>query len=163
MLARSFPHPMLSILVAILWVLLTNDFTVGTLVLGGLIGWGIPLVTSIYWPDSARVRNPLAILEYCAVVLKDIVVSNIQVARLVLFRRGDSLRSGYITVPLELQSAEAITVLAGTITLTPGTVSADICADGRSLLVHCLELDDPDAAVASIKERYERRLLEIFR
>jgi multicomponent K+:H+ antiporter subunit E len=65
-------------------------------------------------------------------------------------------------VPLRLKSAEAITVLAGTITMTPGTVSADLSADGRSLLVHCLETDDPKGTVDGIKDRYERRLLEIF-
>ena len=57
---------------------------------------------------------------------------------------------------------EAITALAGTITLTPGTVSADLSADGRSLLVHCLETADPAATVSQIKERYDRRLKEIF-
>jgi multicomponent K+:H+ antiporter subunit E len=53
-------------------------------------------------------------------------------------------------------------VLACTITMTPGTVSADVSADQRALLVHCLETDDPDAVVAQIKSRYERRLKEIF-
>ena len=55
-----------------------------------------------------------------------------------------------------------IAVLAGTITLTPGTVSADLCADGGALLVHCLETDDPEGTVARIKERYEDRLRRIF-
>jgi len=47
-------------------------------------------------------------------------------------------------------------------TSTPGTVSADLSADGRALLVHCLEAPDPEGVVATIKERYERRLREIF-
>ncbi len=160
--AYLFPHPALSVLIVILWLLLNNDFSLGTLALGAIVGWAVPKVTSIYWPESARIRNPIAILGYCAIVLKDIVISNLQVAYLVLFRRGDSLRSGYITVPLDLRSAEAMTVLAATITLTPGTLSADFSADGRALLVHCLDLDDPVEAVATIKDRYERRLMEIF-
>ena len=163
MLARAFPHPLLSIFIVILWVLLNNDVSVGNLGLGAGVGWAVPKVTSIYWPDHARIGNPGAILEYCAIVLKDIVVSNLQVAYLVLFRRGDTLRSRYITVPLELRSAEAITVLAATITLTPGTLSADLSADGQALLVHWLDAGDPDEAVAGIKQRYERRLMEIFR
>jgi multicomponent K+:H+ antiporter subunit E len=80
----------------------------------------------------------------------------------VLFRRAETLRSRFITVPLDLRTPEAITVLAGTITMTPGTVSADVSADMRALLVHCLETDDPDGVVAQIKSRYERRLKEIF-
>ena len=66
-------------------------------------------------------------------------------------------------VPLDLRSPEAITVLAGTITMTPGTVSATLAADGGSLLVHALDTDDPDAVRDEIKTRYERRLMEIFR
>jgi multicomponent K+:H+ antiporter subunit E len=134
----------------------------GNLVLATILGCAIPLYTSIYWPDRPRIRHPRAVLAYLGVVLWDIVVSNIQVAYLILFRRGETLRSQFVTVPLDLTTAEAITTLAGTITLTPGTVSADLSADGRALLVHCLETADPDATVAQIKARYERPLKEIF-
>ena len=83
-------------------------------------------------------------------------------AKLILFKRNKDMRPTWITVPLDLRSPEAITVLAGTITMTPGTVSADVAADGSSLLVHCLDATDPDAVRDDIKQRYERRLREIF-
>jgi multicomponent K+:H+ antiporter subunit E len=67
-----------------------------------------------------------------------------------------------VVIPLDLRQPEAITVLAGTITLTPGTVSADLSEDGHSLLVHALDAPDPDAIRDEIKTRYERRLMEIF-
>jgi multicomponent K+:H+ antiporter subunit E len=101
-------------------------------------------------------------VEYVAIVLWDIVVANFQVAYLILFRRGDSLRSRFVAVPLDLRTPEAIAALAGTITMTPGTVSADLSGDGRALLVHCLETHDADATVATIKSRYETRLQRIF-
>ena len=53
-------------------------------------------------------------------------------------------------------------MLAGTITLTPGTVSADMSDTGRCLLIHVLDTDDPDAVRDDIKTRYEARLKEIF-
>ena len=53
-------------------------------------------------------------------------------------------------------------MLAGTITMTPGTVSCDLSADGRSLLVHCLDAPDAEDTVRQMKERYEDRLKEIF-
>ena len=65
-------------------------------------------------------------------------------------------------VSLDLRQPEAITLLAGTITLTPGTVSADLSDEGHSLLVHVLHTEDPDADRDGIKERYESRLKEIF-
>jgi multicomponent K+:H+ antiporter subunit E len=67
-----------------------------------------------------------------------------------------------VTVPLELRTPEAITTLAGTITMTPGTLTADVSAEGHALLVHCLDAPDPDAVRDEIKSRYERRLMEIF-
>jgi len=161
-LSRVFPHPLLSLLIVAVWLLLVNKLSVGQTVLGTSLGWAIPQVTSVYWPDRPRIRRPWTVLGYLAVVLRDIVVSNVQVAYLILFRRGETLRSQFVTVPLDLKTSEAITTLACTITLTPGTVSADLSADGRALLVHCLETPDPVATVAQIKERYERPLKEIF-
>lgn len=162
MFARVLPHPWLTVTITAVWLLLVNDVSAGHLVLGLAIGVLVPMFTGVYWSDRVRMRNPAAITGYVLVVLWDICVSNVQVAYLVLFRRGDGLRSRFVTVPLDLRSPEAISVLAGTITMTPGTVSADTSADGRSLLVHCLETDDPDGVVAQIKDRYERRLKEIF-
>ncbi len=159
---RILPHPFLTAVLAIVWVLLVNDFSVGNLLFGLILGIVIAKITSPYWPGRPKIRNPLAIMEYAVVVMWDIVVSNVLVAYLVLFRRSESLRSRFITVPLDLKSPEAIAMLAGTITMTPGTVSSDLAADGRSLLVHCLETDDPDATVANIKSRYESRLMRIF-
>ncbi len=162
MFARVFPQPILTLAVIVIWMFLVNNFSMGALVLGVLIGILVPLFTSSYWPDPPRIRNLPVLVSFILIVLWDIVVSNVIVAYLVLFRRGESLRSRFITIPLDLQSPEAISLLAGTITMTPGTVSADLSADGRSLLVHCLETDDPDGTVAGIKSRYERRLKEIF-
>jgi multicomponent K+:H+ antiporter subunit E len=159
---RLLPHPLLSLTLAVVWVLLVNDFSIGSLVFGLILGVAIAKITGPYWPGRPKIRNPLVIVEYGLIVLWDIIVSNVQVAYLVLFRRGDSLRSCFVTVPLDLRSPEAIAVLAGTITMTPGTVSADLSADGRSLLVHCLETTDPVGTVTGIKSRYEDRLKRIF-
>ncbi|GGK45406.1 Na+/H+ antiporter subunit E [Salinarimonas ramus] len=161
-MSRILPHPVLTLVITAVWILLVNSFSVGAVLLGLVIGILVPMFTAPYWPGRPRVRHPFKILAYLGIVLWDIVVSNVQVAWLVLFRKGDSLRSRFVTIPLELRSPEAITVLAGTITMTPGTVSADLSACGRALLVHCLETDDPEGTVAQIKDRYERRLMEIF-
>jgi multicomponent K+:H+ antiporter subunit E len=130
--------------------------------LGIILGFIVPKLTSAYWPDRPRIKHPLRVAEFVAIVLWDIVVSNISVAYLVLFRKGDSLRSQFVTVPLDIQSPEAITMLAGTITMTPGTLSADLASDGSSILVHCLDVENADDVVRDIKHRYERRLKEIF-
>ena len=95
------------------------------------------------------------------VVLYDIVVANVSVAIKVLGPLR-SLRPGFVELPLELEDDFAIALLASTISLTPGTVSADVSPDRRTLLVHALDVDDAAALVAEIKQRYERPLKEIF-
>ena len=161
MLKTLLPHPLLTLLIVLMWILLSG-FSVGSAAFGLLLGVAIPRLTSAYWPDRPRIGSPLTIVEYALIVLWDIVVANFQVAYLILFRRGDDLHSQFVTVPLDLRTPEAITALAGTITMTPGTVSASLSADGRALLVHCLETNDPEQTVAGIKSRYESRLQRIF-
>ncbi len=162
MLRKLLPHPWMTLVVTIVWVMLVNVITLNAIVFGLILGIIIPIITSAYWPERPTLRNPMMIIEYMLVVLLDIVRANIQVALIILGKRNADMKPGWVTVPLELRSPEAITVLAGTITMTPGTVSSDLSEDGHSLLVHCLDTDDPDAVVAQIKDRYERRLKEIF-
>ena len=84
-----------------------------------------------------------------------------QVAALIL--RGPShLRPAFIQIPLELKSDFAISLLANTISLTPGTVSAWLSEDRRTLIVHTLDTGDAAALVAEIKQRYEAPLKQIF-
>ncbi|MCQ0970560.1 Na+/H+ antiporter subunit E [Paracoccus sp. TK19116] len=162
MLRRLFPHPLLSALLVLIWMLLVNRFAWGSLVFAVIIGITVPLLTAPYWPDRPRVSGLGRILSYIGMVIWDIVVANVQVARIVLFLPNKDLRPAFIVIPLRLKSPEAITVLAGTITLTPGTVSCDCSEDGHALLVHCLHAPDPDAVRDDIKARYEQRLVEIF-
>lgn len=161
MFKRFVPHPLLTLLIVVVWILLSG-ISWGAAVLGVILGIAIPKLTSPYWPDRPHIGSTLTIVEYAVIVLWDIIVANFQVAYLILFRRGDSLRSRFVTVPLDLRTPEAISALAGTITMTPGTVSADLSGDGSALLVHCLETDDAEATVATIKARYETRLKRIF-
>mgnify|MGYP003655982211 FL=1 len=163
MIRHLLPHPALSVLLVIVWMLLVNEFTFGALFLALVFGVLVPLVTSRFWPDRPKMRFGRDALAYLVIVLCDIVVANFEIAWIILTRRNRDLRSCWLVIPTELRSAEAITVLAGTISLTPGTVSSDISSDGRALLVHALDVADPVAEVARIKQRYETRLMKVFR
>ncbi|WP_380058182.1 Na+/H+ antiporter subunit E [Falsihalocynthiibacter sp. SS001] len=157
-----FPHPLLTVLLTVVWLLLVNGFSTNSLLFGAFLGILIPFVTRPYWPNAPRLKHPFKIIAYFFIVFWDIIVANVIVAWLILFRRNSDLHPAWVTVPLELKTPEAITVLAGTITLTPGTVSSDISTEGHAILVHCLNAPDPEAVRDEIKSRYERRLKEIF-
>ncbi|ADL01373.1 Na+/H+ antiporter subunit E [Brevundimonas subvibrioides] len=162
MIRRLFPHPALSAMLVAVWMLLVNAFTFGALFLALVFGVLVPLYINRFWPDQPRIRFGRALIGYVGIVLFDIVIANFHVASVILTRRNRDLRARWLVIPLELRSPEAITTLAATISLTPGTVSSDISGCGRFLLVHALDVSDPEAEVIRMKRRYEGRLLKVF-
>lgn len=162
MIRRLLPHPGLSLFLAILWLLLANRPSLGSAVLAVMLGIALPLLTARWWPERAVIRDWPGLLAYVGLALWDILLANIQVARIVLFMPVGQIRSAWIAIPLELTTPEAISLLSATITLTPGTITADMSADGRVLLIHALHAPDPDALRSEIKQRYETRLQRIF-
>lgn len=162
MMKRLFPHPMLSLTLLFVWFCLANKVTVGHFLLGGFLAIVFPIITEPYWPGRPKVGSPIKLFKYFLMVMWDIILANIDVAKIILFKKTEDIHSEWIVVPLRLTSPEAITLLAGTITMTPGTLSTMLSADAQSILVHCLHTDDPDEVRETIKTRYENRLLEIF-
>jgi multicomponent Na+:H+ antiporter subunit E len=75
------------------------------------------------------------------------------------------MRPGIIAIPLDARTDLEITLLANLITLTPGTLSLDVSADRRVLYVHVMYIDNDDieAVRRSIKDGFERRVLEVLR
>lgn len=159
---RLFPQPLFSLCLWLIWLLLNNSAAPGQALLGAMLAVAIPLFTVRFWPHRPRLHRPWQLANYLAVLLWDITVANLVVARLILGPIG-RLRPAFITLPLDLCDDFAIVVLTNTISLTPGTVSADLSIDRRSLLIHVLDVEDEAQLIAHIKYRYERPLQEIFK
>ncbi len=155
------PHPLLTPILAVLWLLLTNSIEIGQLVLGLVLGWAIPILTIRFWPETIRIHKPLLVLRYAGILLIDIVLANFTVARLILGHPA-KLKPAFVFLPLDLTTDLAISILANSITLTPGTLSAELSLDRRHLLIHALHETDTDALITTIKQRYEAPLKEIF-
>jgi len=158
---RLLPHPLLSISLVVIWLLLVNQLSFGHLLLGLILGIAVPLYTSRFWPDHVHVRNPMVLLRFIGVVLYDILVANVVVARLIIGRQ-ERLEPAFLVMPLRLETDVAISVLANTISLTPGTVSTYLSADRRCLIIHSLHTTDPEEMLETIRQRYETPLKEIL-
>lgn len=158
---RLWPHPWLTLTLALIWLLLVNSVAPGQIALGLLLGWAIALFSVRFWPETVRLHRPLVLLRFIGVALYDILTANLTVARLII-GRPDRLRPALVWVPLALHSELAISLLANTICLTPGTVSARLTLDRKYLLVHALDTADTSQLAATIKARYEAPLREIF-
>lgn len=153
--------PLLSILLLIVWLLLVRSIAPGQILLGGVLSLVIPLVTRRFWDTQPNVKQPWLLLRFVLRVLSDIVTANIEVAWLIINPRR-RLRPAFVEYPLLLEERFTITLLANTISLTPGTVSANLRMDGKTLLIHALNVEDEAALIEEIRERYERPLKEIY-
>jgi len=160
-MSRWLPHPLATTILSIAWLVLLNGISAANVLLGVMLGVAIPLFTRRFADRATRLRRPVAVVRLTATVLWDIVVANLSVARLVLGPIG-RIRPRFIEVPLDLEHPNAAALLASIITMTPGTVSCDVSVEGRRIIVHGLDVDDPDQVVQQIKSRYERPLQEIF-
>jgi multicomponent K+:H+ antiporter subunit E len=158
---RWLPAPLLSALLLVVWLLLNNTLDPAQIVLGALLAIVVPRFTDRLRPERPRIRKPLVIARLGLVVLWDIVLSNIEVARRILGPE-EAIKPAFVWMPLELTDPHAIVSLAGIITMTPGTLSAELSPDRRHLLVHAFNVDDESALIAQMKARYEAPLKEIF-
>lgn len=161
MIARLFPHPLLSVTLLLVWLLLNNTVAAGHVVLGAILALAIPLAIEPFWRREKIFRRPQVLLKLVPLVLWDIVLANVTVAFLVLGPIS-RLKPRFIEVPLEVTHPFAISALASIVTMTPGTVSSEVSADRRHLLVHGLYVPDEAAMVAGIKSRYEAPVKALF-
>lgn len=169
---RWLPTPYRSLLLFIVWLLLNQSLEAVHLFFATILAVVIPLITIRFRDPQPLIERPLLALRYILRVLADIVSANAEVALLILGPRH-KLKPAFVRVPLDLQHPLPITILASTVSMTPGTVSAEIypsvedLPEGeplpqRWLLIHVLNMDNEAELIASIKQRYEAPLKEIF-
>jgi multicomponent K+:H+ antiporter subunit E len=154
-------HPVLSVLVAATWLLLQQSLALPQLITAVVLGLLLPRLLHGFLGRGMQPRRIGRVLRFTALVLWDIVVANLAVARIVLDPRARP-QPAWVPVPLALRDPTAISLLATIITTTPGTVSCVVDDERGEILVHALDCRDSRAMAAQIKQRYETSLQEIF-
>ncbi|WP_312050486.1 Na+/H+ antiporter subunit E [Acinetobacter courvalinii] len=160
LLDRWFPHPFVSVLIFLSWLMLAHSLDVTDLLIAVILAIGIARLVSPFIDRTPHIQWMPAIKLFF-VVLWDIVISNFRVAKMVLGPM-DQLHPKWYRVPLETEHEQVNTLLAMIITTTPGTVSAGIDQERGDILVHALSTDNAELDIQDIKKRYEMPLIEIF-
>ena len=159
---RLLPFPVASAGLLFIWLLLNQTLSPGQIVLGVVVavvgGWALALLQ----PPKARLRHIIAMFHLAALVLADIIRSNISVAGIILGFKGWEQTSGFVEIPLDLRNPYGLAILACIITSTPGTLWVEFDAARGVLTIHVLDLIDDEEWWRTIKGRYEKLLLEIF-
>ncbi|MBJ9984129.1 Na+/H+ antiporter subunit E [Acinetobacter sp. S40] len=159
-LERWFPHPFVSVIVGLSWVMLAHSVSADNILIAIILAILIPRLVQPFITRTPHIHWKHAIHLFF-VVLWDIVISNIRVAKLVL-GPTDRLHPKWYRVPLETQHEQVNSILAMIITTTPGTVSAGIDQERGDILVHSLSTDNEELDIQEIKSRYEAPLMAIF-
>ena len=159
---RVLPYPILSLGLFVASILLSASVAPPALALAVLLALLAPIIMLALGVDRVRVKAPMTIMRLAIDVVGDIVRSNWAVSHIILGRRRHERTSGFIHIPLDLRDRYGLAVLAIIITSTPGTLWVEYEAATGRLLLHVLDLVDKETWVRLIKDRYERRLMEIF-
>jgi multicomponent Na+:H+ antiporter subunit E len=152
----------LNLLLALAWSALFGGFSRENLALGFAVGFvALWLVQPLFGPTRyfGKLADVTRLLLFFA---KELVVSSLRVVSYV-FLPASRPKPGILALPLEARTDLEITLLANLISLTPGSLSLELSDDRRTLFVHCMDVDDPDALRRELKEGMERRVLETLR
>ncbi|WP_100642782.1 Na+/H+ antiporter subunit E [Alteromonas facilis] len=162
MISRLVPMPLHSVILLVVWLMINSTLSLGHIILGSVLAITIPLLCAPLRVPQPVITRPFKFFSYALLVLKDIVVANVEVGLLVVgpMRR---IQPGFVAVPLDLRDNFPITLLASTVTMTPGTVSSEVSSDKKWLYVHVLSMpENEQVLIDSIKQRYESRIKEMF-
>ena len=151
-----------SILLALVWVALQGEVTLGNLVVGYAVGYAILafLTSGAVIPSTlvARTRHAVGLAGFFA---WELLVANFRIAADVL-RPGHQIEPAVVAIPLDITSDGEILLLSMLINITPGSVTIDLSDDRRTLYVHVMHMTSPDATRQEIKTGFERRVKLLF-
>jgi multicomponent K+:H+ antiporter subunit E len=161
-MSRWLPFPLLAMVLLAMWLLLNDTVSPGAVILGGVLAVAASRTLVTFGVPKARLRRPRAAFRLAIIVLIEIIRSNNAVARIILRPGARDRTSGFVRIPLDMRDPYGLAVLACIITATPGTIWVEYDSTKSTVLLHVLDLIDEDDWVQIIKDRYEKRLMEIF-
>lgn len=147
---------LLGVALAAMWVALWGDAGTGTIVAGALAGLGVALITPTPPTDRHLVVRPVAAVAYVLTFTWQLLASTVFIARLVLSSRAAEAHGVLIEVELSRVAYPVRTLIAHSISLTPGTLTVDVDEDGRTLSVHVIDaaaIPDARKSIAMLERR----------
>ena len=153
---------LLNLILTIVWVALTGSFEFINFAFGFVLTFLILWIISSDKTDRKYFRVIPSIISFFFYFIYELIKANIQVAYDVITPTM-YMKPGIVSVPLDANTDLEITLLANVISLTPGTLSLDVSDDRKVLYVHAMYIHDKDEFIRSIKDGFEKKLLNITR
>lgn len=153
---------LLNFFIAVIWMFMNSSLTATTFIIGYLIGLILILITRRFFKSRLYIWRLWAAIKLTLLFFKELTLSNISVLMLVI-RPKLNLQPMIFALPTELEHDWEITLLSSLITLTPGTIVLHVSDDQRTLYIHAIDVDDVDEAIDSIKNSFEKAIMEVGR
>lgn len=153
---------LINTLLALAWIALTGTFTPTNYAVGFAVGFVLLWLTQRVMLPSNYFRKVSQVIGFVLFFLWELLQANLRMVVIVLSPRP-AIRPAVVAIPLDVRSDMEITLLANLITLTPGTLYLDVSQDRRVMYVHTMQVDDLDTFRHSIKDGFERRVMEVLR
>jgi multicomponent Na+:H+ antiporter subunit E len=153
----------LNLAIAAIWLLFTQNPSLPAFTIGFLVGFGLLALFRPVLGSGDYIRRTLAFLRFLFVFLWEFLQANFAVAGTVLFRSLDSMHPNFITLDVEGMKPFEILILTYCITLTPGTTSVEILDGFKTLIVHALDAEHPEAVRAQIDRSLKNAILRFTR
>ena len=151
-----------NILLTIIWVALTGNFTFTNYFFGFLISFFMMWLITSGTGNAKYFRILPRVISFIFFFLYELLKANLQVAYEVMTPHYN-MSPGIVKVPLDVKTNLEITFLANLISLTPGTLSLDVSEDKKVLYVHSMYITSKESFIRGIKNGFEKRILEILR
>ena len=153
---------LLNFTLAFVWMFLKTSYSPASFFVGYFFGLLIIYIFRRFFNSRFYLLRVVAVVNLIYIFTKELILSNIAVLKAVL-RPKLNIKPGIFAFPTELKEDWEITVLANLITLTPGTLVVDVSNDNRILYVHAMDITDADEAIQSIKNTFEKAIMEVSR
>jgi multisubunit Na+/H+ antiporter MnhE subunit len=153
----------LNLVLALIWFFLGAEPDGARLFVGFVLGFGLVRLFRGVLGGESYTRRAIALAVFLAVFARELLVSNLQLARVVLFRPNAALEPAVFLYPVAGLTKLEILLISHCLTLTPGSSTIDIEAGFTQLRLHALDGADVAAVRAGIKRNLEARILAFTR
>ncbi|GLB59657.1 Na+/H+ antiporter subunit E [Cytobacillus sp. NCCP-133] len=153
---------LLNMFLGFMWMFLTVTYEPVAFLKGYLFGLLIIFVFRRFFESRFYLLRVIAVINLLFIFIRELILSNIAVLK-VLLRPKIEVRPGIFAYTTVLKEDWQITVLSSLITLTPGTLVIDVSPDNKVLYVHAMDIEDAKESIKSIKDTFEKAILEVSR
>ncbi|GEN46466.1 Na+/H+ antiporter subunit E [Alkalibacillus haloalkaliphilus] len=151
-----------NLLIAVMWMFLSESYTVLSFFIGLFIGMGLLFFLRRFVPDIFYVIRLYRIVKLNLIFLRELILSSVSIVALAYKPKLD-IEPGIFALPIEVKSSWEIALLGNLISLTPGTLSVAVADDNSKIYIHAMDLPDVEASITEIKETFEKAIMEVTR